>query len=91
MLDTSLIIQWRRIELSARRDVWCLVDADDYAWLMATPWNWGWHNKTPWKFYAKRNVGKARSTVYMAREIMIRADPRTPEFQSTHVVDHVNG
>jgi hypothetical protein len=81
----------RRIELSERLGLWCLVDADDYDWLIANRWNAGYWANTPHKRYAKRNVGAARSTVYLHREVMIRADPRTEVFQSTHVVDHVNG
>lgn len=82
---------WRRIILSERRDIWCLVDAVDYAWLIANNWNYGWHNRTPWKFYAKRNVGPARSTVYMHREILLRADPQPVEFTSWRHADHGNG
>jgi hypothetical protein len=79
---------WRRVLLSSKRDVWCLVDADDYAWIMANNWNIGWHARTPWKFYAKRNIGPARSTVYLHREIMLRAQP--PASLTLHV-DHING
>jgi|GEM_PF-4904619 len=82
---------WRDLTLSTKHNITCLIDADDYYWIGATTWNWGWHNRTPWKYYAKRNVGVARSTVYLHREIMIRADPRTEVFQWTHHVDHING
>lgn len=58
---------------------------------VAWRWNPGWHAWTPHKHYAKRNVGKARSTVYLHREVMIHADPRTEIFQWAHVVDHING
>jgi hypothetical protein len=51
-------------------------------------WNWGWHNRTPWKFYAKRNIGRERSTVYLHRELMIEHEP--PESLEL-VVDHING
>ena len=90
MIDLSRT-PWRRLELSSRRDIWCLVDADDYDWLIATGWNYGWHRNTPWKFYAKRNVGAARSTVYMHREILIRALPDQAELAATHHGDHKNG
>jgi hypothetical protein len=62
-----------RIWLRERDGVWCLVDADDAAWLNEWRWNVGWHAKTRWKFYAKRNVGPERSTLYMHREILARA------------------
>lgn len=61
-----------RIWLRERDGVWCLVDAVDYAWLSERRWNVGWHAKTPWKWYAKRNEGPARLTVYMHREILLR-------------------
>ncbi|WP_316234629.1 HNH endonuclease [Bradyrhizobium sp. SZCCHNR1020] len=73
---------WRRILLSAREDIWCLVDAEDYDWLSANTWN-VWHGgaRCRWKVYAKRNVGWDRATLRMHREIMIRS----------HHVDHING
>lgn len=80
-----------RLWLRERDGTFCLVDADDALWLQAWRWNVGWHKWTPWKFYAKRNVGAARSTVYLAREVMMRADPRDELFCSLHVVDHING
>jgi len=79
---------WRRLVLSAKRDIWCLVDADDCDWIMQWRWNWGWHNRTPWKFYAKRNVGTERSTIYLHRELMLRAQPNVV---LDRVVDHING
>jgi hypothetical protein len=81
----------RRIDLRPRDETWCLVDDDDFGWLIAYRWNVGWHAHTKWKFYAKRNVGAARLTVYMHREILKRADPRGENFESWHVVDHING
>lgn len=81
---------WRGLVLSERRDIWCLVDADDWDWIAQWRWNWGWHAKTKWKYYAKRNVGPARSTLYLARELMIRDDPRDDNYRSFHVVDHIN-
>jgi hypothetical protein len=62
-----------RIWLRERDGVWCLIDAEDAAWLNEHRWNIGWHAKTRWKFYAKRNTGSERSTVYMHREILARA------------------
>jgi len=79
---------WRWLTLSDCHGIVCLVDADDYPWIAERSWNYGWHVRTPWKFYAKRNTGKARSTIYLAREIMMRAEPGA-DF-SLHV-DHVNG
>lgn len=82
---------WRWVLLSARRDVRCLVDAADYGWIVAHTWNIGWHRNTPWKYYAKRNVGAARATVYLHREILRRADPREADFVAAHHGDHQNG
>src|SRR5437868_14361299 len=82
---------FRRLSLSETRGIWCLIDADDWWWISGHRWNWGWHASTPWKHYAKRNVGAARSTVYLHREVMIRHDPRTEAFQWSHHVDHING
>jgi hypothetical protein len=69
---------WRRILLSAREDIWTLVDAQDHAWLSRHTWN-VWHGgaRGCWKRYAKRNVGWDRATVRMHREIMMRAEPRS--------------
>jgi hypothetical protein len=80
----------RRLDLSIPREVWCLVDADDYAWAIQWGWNVGWHSHTPWKFYGKRNVGRERSTVYLHREIMLRAEPLPPGLEWM-VADHING
>lgn len=82
---------WRFITLSARDNVRCLVDAEDYAWLSEYTWNVSWGSRTPWQLYAKRNVGPDRATVRMHREIMIRRDPRAEAFMATHPVDHNNG
>lgn len=81
---------WRRIVLSARDDVWCLVDAVDYEWLLAWKWNVSWGSRTPWQHYAKRNVGPDRATLRMHREIMIVTDPRSEAFMAGHHVDHGN-
>lgn len=82
---------WRRIWLSERDGVWCLVDAVDYDWLSENTWNVSWGSRTPWQHYAKRNIGRERATVRMHREIMTRADPRSDRFMRTHHVDHGNG
>ena len=82
---------WRRIILNERVGTWCLVDADDYAWLSENTWNTSWGSRTPWQFYAKRNVGAERSTLRMHREIMNRHDPRSDTFRAVHPVDHANG
>jgi hypothetical protein len=83
---------WRRILLSAREDIWTLVDAQDHAWLSRHTWN-VWHGgaRGCWKRYAKRNVGADRATVRMHREIMMLKEPRSPRFMATHHVDHING
>ena len=82
---------WRRIMLSARENIWTLVDAEDYAWLSENVWNVSWGSRTPWQFYAKRNVGPDRATLRMHGEIMIKADPRPETFMAAHPVDHGNG
>lgn len=90
-VDADLSQSWRRLWLSERRDIWCLVDAEDWDWISERGWNAGWHATTPWKFYAKRNTGSERSTVYLHREIMILAAPKKMLFQLAHHVDHING
>jgi len=82
---------WRRIMLSARENVWALVDVEDYDWLSENIWNVSWGSRTPWQKYAKRNVGSDRATLRMRREIMIRSAPRSERFMATHHVDHING
>lgn len=82
---------WRAIMLSERDDVWCLVDEVDYSWLIQFTWN-VWHSgRTRWQLYAKRNVGAARNTVRMHREILKRADPRPDCEVAGLVCDHLNG
>ncbi len=82
---------WRRIMLSARADVWTLVDADQFAKWSGNVWN-EWHDgRKDWQRYAKRNVGPSRATVRLHREILIDADPRDEAFMATHFVDHING
>lgn len=81
----------RIVSLSGRHDIWCIVDADDWLWLNAWRWNYGWHAKTKWKLYAKRNTGPARSTVYMAREILIRQSGCDAAFAAAHHGHHANG
>lgn len=90
MVDLSWT-PWRRIMLSARENIWTLVDAEDHAWLSANIWNVSWGSRTPWQKYAKRNVGVDRATLRMHREIMIKADPRSETFIASHPVDHGNG
>lgn len=71
--------------------MWCLVDAVDYPWLIETNWN-VWHSgRILWQLYAKRNVGAARSTVKMHREILKRADPRPDAEIAKLYGDHING
>jgi hypothetical protein len=85
---------WRRIMLSARDNIWTLVDATDYGWLSEHVWN-VWHagsgRHDSWMLYAKRNEGPGRATVRMHREILIRADPRDEKFMAAHIGDHGNG
>lgn len=85
---------WRRIQLSARDNVWCLVDAVDFERLSENIWN-VWHSglgrADHWQKYAKRNTGPERSTVRMHREILIEAEPRDDAFLASHFADHING
>lgn len=82
---------WRIITLSEKHDVWCLVSAVDYAWLIETNWNIWWSGRARWQLYAKRNIGPDRATVRMHREILQRADPRPAiEVAALHG-DHRNG
>jgi hypothetical protein len=88
---------WRRITLSARDNVWALVDAIDFDWLAENTWN-VWHagRGKEWQLYAKRNIEASRATVRMHREILIKQDidqrcPRADAFLATHVGDHGNG
>lgn len=82
---------WRRIVLSARDNIWSLVDAVDFEWLSCFTWNVSWGSRTPWQLYGKRNVGPGRATLRLHREIMIHADPRPESFMASHPVDHGNG
>jgi len=82
---------FRIISLSDRREVYCLVDADDFGWLSENTWNISWGSRTAWQIYAKRNIGRYRATVRMHREIMVRRDPRSARFMASHHVDHING
>lgn len=81
---------WRRIMLSARDNIWTLVDAEDFEWLSEHIWNVSWGSRTPWQKYAKRNVGPDRATLRMHREIAIRRDPRSEKFMAKHPVHHLN-
>jgi hypothetical protein len=80
---------WRLLLLSERLHIWTLIDAEDWPWVIECRWNYGWHNKTPWKYYAKRNVGPARSTVYLHREILTRVEA-SGAGDGMHG-DHING
>lgn len=83
---------WRQLWLSERHGIWCLVDADDWDWIVQWRWNWAWHRNSRWALYAKRNVGKARSTLYLHRDLMIYRTPEPdPEWFDGMVVDHING
>jgi hypothetical protein len=82
---------WRAIILSPRDDIWCLVDAIDYSWLVEFNWN-VWHSgRARWQLYAKRNVGKSRATVRMQREILKKLDPRPDDELALLFGDHRNG
>lgn len=90
----------RAIILSEKHEVWTLVSAHRYDWLTRHNWNISWGSRTRWQLYAKRNIGKARSTLRMHREIMKEIQPLTDpalaelysddELAELHV-DHING
>jgi len=82
---------YRSIILSARHEVWCLVSADDYSWLVDNTWNISWGSRTRWQLYAKRNINRERATLRMHREIMQRAEPLKPKDMAEMYVDHING
>lgn len=82
---------WQSIILSEKHQVWCLVDAIDYGWLTEKNWNISWGSRTRWQLYAKRNIGVARATVRMHREIMMRAEPLPAIEADALFVDHING
>lgn len=78
-----------RIWLCTRREIWALIDAEDYLWASADGWNVGGHSQ--WKHYAKRNVGAARLTLYLHREVLLLAAPVSAEFAAKHHAHHLNG
>lgn len=82
---------WRAIILSEKHEVWTLVDAVDYGWLIRTRWNISWGGRAPWRQYAKRNVGPDRATVRMHRAILQVADPLPIEETVELHGDHLNG
>lgn len=82
---------WRAIVLSYRRELWTLVDAADYSWLVEWGWNEWWSGRARWQIYAKRNTGPDRATVRMHREILALADPRSPAELLLLHGDHRNG
>jgi hypothetical protein len=82
---------WRAIVLSYRQEIWTLVDAQDYGWLVENTWNVWWSGRARWQLYAKRNTGSARDTVRMHREILQRADPRPIDEVAALHGDHRNG
>lgn len=82
---------WRAIVLSYRQEVWTLVDAEDYGWLVDNAWNVWWSGRARWQLYAKRNIGAGRATVRMHREILQRADPREIDELAGLHGDHRNG
>jgi hypothetical protein len=86
-IETAPRYRW----LPLQNEVCCLVSPRHMSWITEKRWNYGWWPKIPHKFYAKRNEGAARSTIYLHREIMQRIDPQPEAFRKAHVVDHING
>ena len=82
---------WRAIVLSEKHEVWTLVSAARYPWLMQWGWNISWGSGCRWKHYAKRNEGPSRATVRMHREILQQIEPLPPEEAAQVHGDHLNG
>lgn len=82
---------WRVLPLNPAGSVVTLISAHRYAYASAWRWNPGWWANTNWKQYAKRNVGPARSTVYLYREVLKLKDPCSEAFYAQRVGDHING
>jgi hypothetical protein len=81
----------RRIYLDAYANQFCIVDADDYDWLIVNMWNVGRRGKRNGlssKDYAKRNIGTTRTTIWMHRAILLRHQPLEPG--ADLVGDHKN-
>lgn len=91
VVTTPVGLPFRRLTLCERREIYCLVDPEDYDWALAWGWNIGWHAKTKWKHYAKRNEGRQRLTVYLHRGILMRATGCTIDFAAAHHGHHING
>lgn len=89
----------RRVYLTADHSLWTIVDAVDYDWIIEHRWNWGQAGvfdfrgtKRHWRpLYAKRNVGKTRTTIWLHRDIMKRVVVKPELWYLTRVVDHING
>jgi hypothetical protein len=82
----------RRLYLGRARELYCLVDEEDYEWAR----QWGWNTikaKYCRHLYVRRNIGNTeRRTIYLHRELMLHriAPPQDEVFALTHVVDHIN-
>jgi hypothetical protein len=90
--ESTILTPARKLILSRREDIWCIVDEEDYKWAIQWLWNWsrGGH---PWNKsrYAKRNIGKNRTTIWLHRAVLMRAQPRPDWFCVSHIADHLNG
>lgn len=82
-----VLVGCARITLCARRDIWCLVDAVDLV-LASVLWN---AKDDGGKFYAKRNVGEARTPLYLHRVVLQRATGVDDAFAAAHHGHHRNG
>lgn len=89
----------RRIYLNEARTLWCIVSEIDYEWIIENNWNWGQagyssgrgRGTRPRPLYAKRNINTNRTTIWLHRAIMLRAQPISELKQAIKVADHVNG
>lgn len=92
-IDTARAwVPFRLLPIGRRAELATLIDEEDAQWATATGWNPITHTWTPDAVYARRNVGKARVTIYLHQAIMLRRDPPPSlEFMRAHVIDHING
>lgn len=92
-IDTAKVyVPFRLLPIGRRAEMATLIDEEDALWAAAKGWNPITHTWTPDAVYARRNVGKARVTIYLHQAIMLRRDPPLSlEFMRAHVIDHING
>jgi hypothetical protein len=80
-----------RVFLDAACEIFCLVSAEDYAWVTQWRWKWNW-DRTRTKRYAIRTTRKdgRHVTIYMHKEILNRSGKKQPSEAHT-IGDHQDG